>query len=304
MPEVSTSLAQAGVVTKAARAQGKRIGFVPTMGALHAGHAALIEAARERCDLVVTSIFVNPLQFGDQSDLERYPRTLDQDLEVAGAAGCDLVVTPEVAELYPTWPEPPSITVTAGPLARRWEGASRPGHFDGVTTVVAKLFGAIGPCLAVFGQKDFQQLAIVTEMVEQLFYDVELLGIPTVREPDGLARSSRNVRLSPQARAAAAAIPQALLAAQASAAQGGGPAALTEAMAEVLAGAGSLLVPDYTVVVDRRTLEPLVALGEPNSARLLIAAVVDGVRLIDNAGLAEPLEVPTVPHDRPERMEP
>ena len=174
---------------------GRSVGVVLTMGALHDGHASLIARAAAECDVVAVSVFVNPTQFAEPGDLTNYPRTLEADLEVAGRAGADLVFAPSVAEMYPDWPTPPATTVTVRGLGDRWEGLSRPGHFDGVATVVAKLLSMAGRCRTYFGEKDFQQLAIVRRVVRDLSLPVEVVGCPTVREPDGLAMSSRNVRL-------------------------------------------------------------------------------------------------------------
>jgi len=180
-----------------ARAAGRTVGLVPTMGALHAGHTSLIARARAECDVVAVTIFVNPLQFGDPGDIAAYPRTLEHDLAACAEAGADLVFAPSVCEMYPGWPAPPATTVSVRGVSDDWEGASRPGHFDGVATVVAKLFSVAGRCRAYFGLKDFQQLAVVRQLTEDLALPVELVGCPIVREPDGLALSSRNVRLSP-----------------------------------------------------------------------------------------------------------
>jgi pantoate--beta-alanine ligase len=201
----------------AVRAAGRRIGLVPTMGALHAGHLALVAAARARADAVVVSIFVNPTQFGPSEDLTRYPRPFERDLALCSEAGVDVVFAPEPAEMYPagseTWVE---VSELAKPLC----GASRPGHFRGVATVVTKLLAAAKPHVAAFGEKDFQQLAVVRRVARDLLLDVEILGVPTLREPDGLALSSRNVFLAPEMRREALALHRALGAAQAAVASG------------------------------------------------------------------------------------
>ena len=171
------------------------LGLVPTMGALHPGHLSLVAAARERCDAVAATIFVNPLQFGDPSDLERYPRPREADLELLEAAGCDLVFAPSVSEMYPRHPEPPTTSVVAAGAALGFEGGDRPGHFDGVVTVLTMLFSLSGRCCAFMGEKDFQQVAVTRQLVRDLELDVEVVGCPTVREADGLAMSSRNQRL-------------------------------------------------------------------------------------------------------------
>ena len=180
------------------------------MGALHDGHVSLVTRARAECDVVAVSIFVNPLQFGDPEDIARYPRTLERDLVVCASAGADVVFAPSVREMYPTWPAPVHTTVSVRGVSEAWEGASRPGHFDGVATVVAKLFSIAGPCRAYFGEKDYQQLAVVRRVAADLFLPVEIVGCRTVRDEDGLALSSRNIRLSSDERQAALAISRAL----------------------------------------------------------------------------------------------
>jgi len=258
---------------------GGRIGFVPTMGALHAGHAALLRTAREAVGSgapVVVSIFVNPMQFGPGEDLDRYPRTLEQDLDVCAAAGVDLVFVPAVDTVYPDGE--PLVTVDPGPLARMLEGASRPTHFHGVLTVVAKLLGLVRPDVAVFGEKDYQQLALIRRMVSDLCLGVDVVGTPTVREPDGLALSSRNAYLDPAARRSALALSAALLAARDAA--GRGPdQALAEARAVLGAAPGVDL--DYLELTGP-DLGPAPSTGE---ARLLVAARVGSTRLIDNVAL-------------------
>ncbi len=194
------------------RADGARVGLVTTMGALHAGHIALIKAARARADRVVATIFVNPSQFGEAADLAAYPRTESRDLEMLAAAGADAVLIPTVDEVYPPGDE---TIVETTQMANMLHGAVRPGHFRGVTTVVARLFNMVQPDLACFGEKDYQQLQVIRRMVRDLHFPIDIVGVPTVREPDGLAMSSRNVRLSHQDRAAAVVLSQALDAAQA-----------------------------------------------------------------------------------------
>ncbi len=256
-----------------------RVGFVPTMGALHEGHAALLRLARERVGTgpVVASVFVNPLQFGAGEDLDRYPRTLDADLEICAAAGVDVVFAPSTEEVYPGGE--PQVTLDPGPLAAELEGRSRPGHFRGVLTVVAKLFGLVGPDLAVFGEKDYQQLVLIRRMVADLCLGVEIVGAETHREPDGLAMSSRNRYLDPDQRRDAAVLSRALSAAQAAGPEGP-EAALTAARAE-LAGASAVDV-DY-LVLTTTDLEPLPEEVPPGTTgRLLVAARVGDTRLIDN----------------------
>ncbi len=246
----------------AARAAGRTVGLVPTMGFLHEGHTSLIRRAAAECGLTAATVFVNPLQFGPTEDLESYPRDLDHDVEAAAAAGADLVFAPPVDEMYPAGP--PSVTVHVAGVDTM-EGASRPGHFDGVATVVAKLFNLAGPCRAYFGEKDWQQLGVVRRLAADLSFPVHVVACPTVREPDGLACSSRNVRLSPEERRAATVLHRALLAGAAER----DPTVARGRMVEVVA-AEPLATLDYAEV-------------EPD--RLLIAARVGGVRLIDNLGV-------------------
>jgi pantoate--beta-alanine ligase len=251
----------------------RSIGFVPTMGALHEGHLALVRRARELADEVVVSIFVNPLQFGPTEDLAKYPRTFESDLAACAAEGVALVFAPTPDVVYPT---DPKVTVAPGPLAERFEGASRPGHFSGVLTVVAKLFNLVAPDVAVFGDKDFQQLALVRQMVADLDIPVHVVGLPTVREADGLALSSRNRYLSAEERSAAAAISRALrTAADEATAEG----ALAAARGVLDAEPG--LRVDYLALVDSETLDDVDA-GAARPARMLIAAYAGTTRLIDN----------------------
>jgi pantoate--beta-alanine ligase len=255
------------------RADQARVGLVPTMGALHAGHTALMRAARGRAPVLVVSIFVNPLQFGPNEDFSRYPRPLEADLEMCSAEGVDVVFAPSYDAVYPTGN--PFVTVDPGPLADDLEGASRPGHFRGVLTVVAKLFGLVRPDLAVFGQKDYQQLAFIDAMTRDLSMSVEIVGFPIVREPDGLALSSRNRYLAPDERAQALALVAALRAgAEAGAA---GPDVVQRAGLAVLNAADGV-DPDYFEV--RAT--DLGPAPESGPARMLTAARVGSTRLIDN----------------------
>jgi pantoate--beta-alanine ligase len=266
-----------------ARAAGQRVGFVPTMGALHEGHASLLRVARDRVTdgPVVASIFVNPLQFGPGEDLDRYPRTLDTDLKLCEREGVDIVFAPSVEEVYPGWPAQPQVTVEPGPLASVLEGEVRPGHFRGVLTVVAKLFGLVRPDLAVFGQKDYQQLALVRRMVEDLCLDVEVLGGETVREPDGLALSSRNRYLDDEQRREAVALHRALRAAQAAAAHG---VAAAQAAARAELGSSAIEL-DY-LTITTPALGELPAEPVPGTeARILVAARLGATRLIDNLPL-------------------
>jgi pantoate--beta-alanine ligase len=262
------------------RALGRSVGLVPTMGALHAGHIALVERATAECDVVAVTVFVNPLQFNDDADLAAYPRDLDADVAVARSAGASLVFAPPVEEMYGAQPARIASTVHVEGVSEGLEGASRPGHFDGVSTVVAKLFALSGRCRAYFGEKDFQQLAVVRRMVADLSIPVTIVGCATVREVDGLAMSSRNTRLEPEQRRAALALHRALRAGRTCVERGEhDPVRVTAAMTAVLV-AEPLVSPDYAVVVDPSTLEcPTEVAGE---VRLLVAARVGGVRLIDN----------------------
>ena len=252
------------------------VALVPTMGALHAGHMALVAEARARADHVAASIFVNPTQFGPGEDLSRYPRQERQDLAMLEAAGCDLVWLPAVEDMYP---DGFSTTVKVSGISDRWEGEARPGHFDGVATVVAKLLLAVRPQLALFGEKDFQQLAVIRRMVADLVIPVEVIGVPTLREPDGLALSSRNAYLSPDERKRAVALPNALKAARDGIAGGESVGAALRGAKQTLVDAGFLKI-DYVALVDADTLEPLDA---PKGAmRLVTAATLGTTRLIDN----------------------
>jgi pantoate--beta-alanine ligase len=252
------------------------LALVPTMGALHAGHLALIEEAKKRADKVATSIFVNPAQFGEGEDFERYPRSEARDVLKLEEAGCDLLWAPTVADIYPAGF---ATAIKVSGVSERWEGEFRPGHFDGVATVVAKLLLSVRPDVAVFGEKDFQQLAVVRRMVADLNVPVEIVGIPTVREPDGLALSSRNTYLSADERQRATALPGALSQAREAILRGQAvSSALREAKQE-LVDAGFLRI-DYLAVVDSATLEPLDA--PVGDMRLIAAAVIGTTRLIDN----------------------
>lgn len=269
-----------------ARAGGATVGFVPTMGYLHEGHVSLMRAARADTDVVVTSIFVNPLQFGASEDLDAYPRDLGRDRRLAAGAGVDLLFVPATTEMYP---EPVATTVTVTGVSEPLEGASRPTHFAGVATVVAKLFNVVGPCRAYFGEKDFQQLAVVRRMVRDLSVPVEVVGCPIVRDRDGLALSSRNAYLDDHERAVAPVLHHALLAGaaalEAGAAHGDDVRA---AMAAVLAAEPALVV-DYAEVVDPDTLEAVGPLDDaPDELRLLVAARLGRPRLIDNLAVRRP----------------
>jgi pantoate--beta-alanine ligase len=250
------------------------VALVPTMGALHEGHRALVRAARERAATVVVSVFVNPTQFGPGEDFDRYPRTWDADLAALAEEGADVVFHPGVQEVYP--PGVLGVTVHPGPLGEVLEGAVRPGHFAGVLTVVAKLFGLVRPDVALFGEKDYQQLTLIRAMARELALGVQVVGVPTVREDDGLALSSRNRYLSPDQRVTAVVLSRALRAGAQAGAQG--PDAVLAAARAVLA-AEPALVQDYLELTDV-DLGPAPAAGP---ARLLVAARAGATRLLDNA---------------------
>jgi pantoate--beta-alanine ligase len=294
--EVVESAARCHALLERARVTGSVVGLVPTMGALHDGHTSLLARAKAECDVVAVSIFVNPLQFGDPGDIAHYPKTLERDLLVCAGSGADVVFVPGVREMYPSWPAAPSTTVSVRGVSEAWEGAARPGHFDGVATVVAKLFAIAGPCRAYFGLKDFQQLAVVRRMALELSLPVEVVGCPIVREVDGLAMSSRNVRLSAAERLAATVLSRALAAGRTALRDGErSGAALGQAMRAV-AAAEPLVTLDYAVAVDADSLEEVVAVGDAASLRLLIAGQLGPVRLIDNSAALEAAdEVRTVP---------
>jgi pantoate--beta-alanine ligase len=258
---------------------GRTVALVPTMGALHAGHLALVEEAKRRADAAVATIFVNPLQFNDQDDLARYPRNEAEDARKLANAGCELLWIPPVEAIYPAGF---ATTVTVAGVSERWEGEARPGHFDGVATVVAKLLLSVRPDVAVFGEKDFQQLAVIRRMVADLSFGVEIVGVPTVRDADGLALSSRNAYLLAGERQAAAALPRALEAARDAILAGIDVVHALDSARQSLRDAGFSRI-DYVALVDSSTLEPL---DEAQSgARLLAAAAIGTTRLIDNIAL-------------------
>lgn len=264
----------------ARRARGERVGVVPTMGALHAGHRALIDAARARAEWVVVTIFVNPLQFNQHADFDAYPRPIDDDLTICEHLGVDAVYAPTAATMYPPGYQ---THVETGPLAERLEGPMRPGHFRGVTTVVTKLFGATLPHLATFGRKDYQQLAIIRRMVADFDTGVEIVDVPIQREADGLAMSSRNVRLIAADRAAAVVLSQALFAARVMYDDGERDAERLRASVTETIDAEARARREYVEVVDATTLVPVDVLDEP--AVVLTAAWFGDVRLIDNLQL-------------------
>jgi pantoate--beta-alanine ligase len=275
-PTVVPTIAGLRSAIAAARAEGRRIALVPTLGALHEGHLTHVRRARELADLVVVSIFVNPLQFGPHEDLAKYPRDLETDLDALAPLGVEYVFAPSIDEMYPDGGT--QVKVTGGPVASLFEGRSRPGHFDGVLTVVAKLLMIAQPDVVTFGQKDAQQLFLVQRMVRDLNIPTAIEVIPTVREPDGLAMSSRNRYLGPADRKAAQALSQALEAA-ASAGDRGIDAVLAAAQGSL--ADRDLITLDYLKVVDPRTFLP-VDDAHRGPARVLVAAQVGPARLIDN----------------------
>jgi pantoate--beta-alanine ligase len=258
------------------RIAGKRVGLVPTMGALHEGHVSLFRAAKAQSDVVIATIFVNPLQFADPDDLAHYPRTLEHDRALARECGVDCLVVPTLEEMWPDYPNCTPTKVSVRGIGDVFEGAGRPGHFDGVATVVAKLFAVTGPCRAFFGEKDFQQLAVVSQLADDLGFDVDVVGCPIVRDADGLALSSRNVRLTSDARRRALGLSRALSYVTTTSARA---STLRATMRTILDDAGVDIA--YTEVVDPRTLQPTND-DESGPRRALVAGFVDGVRLIDN----------------------
>lgn len=260
----------------ALRQNGTRIALVPTMGALHEGHMSLVRAARNHADHVVTSIFVNPIQFGPNEDLSRYPRQEEQDVAILDGEGCAIVWAPDVAAMYPQGFD---SSIKVGALAERWDGAARPGHFDGVATVVTKLFNQVEPDVALFGEKDWQQLAVLRRTVADFDMTIEIIGVPTHRAEDGLALSSRNAYLSEVERTAAPTLHQAMQTAATSIVGGADiEVSLDEAKAKITkAGFGPI---DYLELVHADTLEPMREFVNP--ARMIAAAKLGSTRLIDN----------------------
>jgi pantoate--beta-alanine ligase len=280
-PRVVERIGELRVLLDAERAKGKWVGFVPTMGFLHAGHASLMHRARAENDVVLVSIFVNPLQFGPKEDFAAYPRDLERDLAICADEGVDVVFHPGVDEMYP---EPTKVTVTAGEIGSILEGRTRPGHFDGVATVVSKLFNIAGPSRAYFGDKDAQQLVVIKRLARSLDFPVEVIGCPTVREPDGLAMSSRNVYLGPEERRAATVLKRALDKGARLIGDGERSGAkIADAMqaairSEPMAGL------DYAVCVGPETLDEAAEVDGP--VLLAVAARVGKARLIDNMNVS------------------
>lgn len=282
-PKMLRSVDEVRLATNAVRASGKKVGFVPTMGALHEGHLSLVREAKRRSDEVLVSIFVNPTQFGPNEDLARYPRDLEGDIAKVGGAGASLVFAPDVAVMYPPGEQ---TRVRVAGLSEHLCGRFRPGHFEGVATVVTKLLAIAGPCVAVFGRKDYQQLAIVRRLVVDLSLPVEVVGHPIVREPDGLAMSSRNAYLSPADRTRALGLSRGLAAAARAFAAGERRAGELEAIArhEVERAADSV---DYVTLADADAIAPLAHGAIVGRGVLAVAARIGATRLIDNFVLGE-----------------
>jgi pantoate--beta-alanine ligase len=265
------------------RRRGRTIGFVPTMGALHSGHIELVADAARRCDDVVVSIFVNPLQFNETADFDSYPRPIDDDVAACVEAGVAAVYAPTAASMYPDGYQ---TRVVPGALAELMEGPMRPGHFEGVVTVVTKLFGAVQPDVAIFGQKDYQQLAIITQMAADLDTGIAIIGHPIVRDPDGLAQSSRNLRLTEHQRSAAVCVPRSLDAALAAAQRPEASADEVITAALDVIATESMATHEYTTIFDARSLTEVADLDaidrSPGSVRIATAVWFGDVRLIDN----------------------
>lgn len=276
-PQVFASIEELRQALARERLSGSRIGLVPTMGALHAGHVRLIEAARSECELVVVSIFVNPIQFDRQDDFERYPRPVESDLLTCGQSGAAIVFSPSAKEMYGSGN---TVHVEPGPLAAHLCGKFRPGHFRGVATVVLKLFNIVRPDRAYFGEKDFQQLALIRRMVDDLNVAVEIRPVPTVREPDGLAMSSRNRHLSPSEREAAPVIFRSLLLARNLIGQGLRDPSEVRSRAAAGIEANPLCRLEYFEIVDPSTVQPVGSISGP--VRIAVAAWLGSTRLIDN----------------------
>ena len=280
--QILTTAAGLQAYTERARQAGQRVGLVPTMGALHDGHLQLVQAAAAECNEVIATIFVNPTQFDNADDFRLYPRVPEADAALLAPAGCTALFVPSVAEMYP---QPTVLRFDFGALERVMEGAHRPGHFNGVATVVSKIFHLARPHRAYFGQKDWQQVAIVRQLVADLSFDLEIVACPTIREADGLAMSSRNRRLDAAARAAAPLLYQVLVAAAAQVRQGVPPAQV-RADADAALLREPLLTPEYLELADAQTLQPLAQYVPGRAVVLCLAAHLGGVRLIDNVVVA------------------
>jgi pantoate--beta-alanine ligase len=275
---IFTTAAELRAYAEQARAAGRRLGLVPTMGALHEGHLQLVRAAAQACDEVIASVFVNPTQFNNPDDLRLYPRLPEQDAAALAPAGCTALFMPSVAEIYP---QPTVLHFDFGLLERVMEGAHRPGHFNGVATVVSKLFHLARPHAAYFGQKDFQQVAIVRQLIADLSFDLELVVFPTVREADGLAMSSRNTRLTSEARAVAPLLYKVLQQAAEQVRAGVAPAEVQQQALATLAEEAQF-TSEYVEVADAQTLQPVAHYQAGRPVVLCVAAFLGGVRLIDN----------------------
>ena len=283
--QVLTTIAETRGLLGNERARGRTVGLVPTMGYLHEGHRSLMDRSVASRDVTLVTIFVNPLQFGANEDLSSYPRDFDRDAAMCEAAGADVILHPGVEEMYP-FGTPTLTSISVADVSAAMEGASRPTHFAGVATVVAKLFNIAGPCHAYFGEKDWQQLAVIRRMAADLSFPVSVIGCPTVREPDGLAMSSRNAYLTPEERAAAPVVHWALVSGAAAIAAGERDPTKVRALVAELIAAESLADLDYAEVVDADTLQevdPLVG-----KLRLLAAVRFGRARLIDNCGVVVP----------------
>ena len=278
MIETVTEIKRLRALVRSWKKEGKRVALVPTMGNLHDGHFTLVRQARRYADKVVASVFVNPTQFGPNEDFDRYPRTPQADVEGLAAAGCDLAWMPSVEQMYPLGVEMTTRISVPGTVTAVLEGASRPGHFDGVCTVVSRLFNQVTPDVALFGKKDYQQLAVIRQLVAELQFPLEVIGVEIVREDDGLARSSRNQYLGEVERTAAPQLHRVLREMRAACAAGLPRELVEQSAAAALTEAG--FVVDYAVVRQRDLAEPVD--GEPGERVALLAARIGSTRLIDN----------------------
>lgn len=283
--ETVTTIAELRERLRPERRAGKSVGLVPTMGYLHRGHAALVDRARADNDVVVTSVFVNPLQFGPNEDFARYPRDLDADRKLLAAHGADIVFAPSVEEMYP---QPIATHVEVEGLSVRLEGERRPGHFRGVATVVGKLFNIVQPDRAYFGEKDYQQLQVIRRMVDDLSFPLEIVGVPTVRDVDGVALSSRNIYLSAAERAAASVLGRSLAAAAAAIRAGTVDPKAIDAVVRGVLAAEPLAEPDLVAIAAANTLEPIDPKVPPTAIALMIAVRFGRTRLIDQRVVAVP----------------
>jgi pantoate--beta-alanine ligase len=274
---IVSSAEQMTALSREIRRSGKRLGFVPTMGALHAGHISLVRAARSQCDVVVASIFVNPTQFGPNEDFSKYPRTFDKDSALLESEKTDLIFAPNTEDMYP---KDSSSWVTVEGISDKLDGRSRPGHFRGVTTVVSKLFNIVQPDLAFFGQKDAAQVAVIRKMVRDLNFDVRVIVAPIVRDPDGLALSSRNVYLNPEQRKQATVLYRSLTRVQALADEGEDDAAKLIAIGKAVIAEEPAVRLDYFEIVNWETLDTISSMSK--GALVAVAAFVGQTRLIDN----------------------